>query len=110
LLQQVEEAAPDHRWKGTDFGRLPSFAPYPSFSDAPPSVSLDRHCAPKLKESDKNKATGLVPLVPTDAFKKLPNGASRLCHINALCAFPLVDKLVLKLLGVFILIIFNFLC
>jgi hypothetical protein len=61
-----------------------------------------------LKESDKNKAAILVPLVPTDELKKLPDGASRLDHDIALYAFLLVDSLILRLFNLFILIILSF--
>jgi hypothetical protein len=61
-----------------------------------------------LKESDKNKAAVLVPLVPTDELKKLPDGASRPDHVIALYAFLLVDRLILRLFNMFILIILSF--
>lgn len=59
---------PEHRWKGSDFGRLPSPPSYPSPTDAPTSLLVVVR-VPKLTESDKNKADVLIPRVPTDALR-----------------------------------------
>lgn len=85
--------------EGDGFWALAIRRPYPSLSDAPASVSPDRHCAPKLKDSGKNKATGLVRLVPTDAIKKSPDCTSRPCHVIDLYAILLVHRLNIKLIG-----------
>lgn len=59
---------PEHRWKGSDFGRLPSPLSLPVSSDAPASLLVVVR-VPKFTESDKNKADVLLPRVPSDALR-----------------------------------------